>query len=118
MGDNGIQLFEDKRIRTAWDEENEEWYFSVVDVVGVLTGTGNPRRYWSDLKRKLEVEGSELYEKIVQLKMAAPDGKMRLTDVANTEQLLRLIWQPQDGLPRRLAAARNDGFEAVRAPWA
>jgi len=89
--DNKIQLFEDKKIRSAWDEEHEEWYFSVVDVCGVLSGTDNPRRYWSDLKRKLQVEGSEVYEKIVQLKMTAPDGKMRLTDVADTEQLLRII---------------------------
>ena len=87
-----IQLFEDKRIRTAWDEEKEEWYFSIVDVCEVLSGTDNPRRYWSDLKRKLKSEGAvELYEKIVQMKMTAPDGKKRLTDVADTEQLLRII---------------------------
>ena len=67
-----IQLFEDKRIRTAWDEEKEEWYFSIVDVCEVLSGTDNPHRYWSNLKRKLKAEGSvELYEKIVQLKMTA-----------------------------------------------
>ena len=89
--DNKIQIFEDKRIRTAWNEETEEWYFSVVDVCEVLAGTDNPRRYWSDLKRKLASEGSELYEKIVQLKMTAADGKKRLTDVADTEQLLRII---------------------------
>jgi hypothetical protein len=88
---NKIQLFEDKRIRYAWDAEKQEWLFSVIDVVEVLTGTDNPRRYWSDLKRKLKAEGSQLYEKIVQLKMTAPDGKKRLTDVADTEQLLRLI---------------------------
>ena len=87
-----IQLFEDKRIRTAWDEEKEVWYFSIVDVCEVLSGTDNPRRYWSDLKRKLKSEGAvELYEKIVQLKMTAPDGKKRLTDVADTEQLLRIV---------------------------
>ena len=87
-----IQLFEDKRIRTAWDEEKEEWYFSIVDVCEVLSGTDNPRRYWSDLKRKLKSEGAvELYEKIVQLKMTASDGKKRLTDVADTEQLLRIV---------------------------
>ena len=87
-----IQLFEDKRIRTAWDEEKEEWYFSIVDVCEVLSGTDNPRRYWSNLKRKLKSEGAvELYEKIVQLKMTAPDGKKRLTDVADTEQLLRIV---------------------------
>ena len=89
--DNKIKMFEDKKIRTAWDEETEEWYFSVVDVCEVLSGTDNPRRYWSDLKRKLVAEGSELYEKIVQLKMTATDGKKRLTDVADTEQILRII---------------------------
>ncbi|MCC8073501.1 MAG: Bro-N domain-containing protein [Clostridiales bacterium] len=90
MPDN-IELFEDKEIRTAWDNEKEEWYFAIVDVCEVLSDTDNPRRYWSDLKRKLKTEGSELYEKIVQLKMTAKDGKRRITDVANTEQLLRLI---------------------------
>ena len=88
---NEMQLFEDQPIRTAWDAEREEWYFSVVDVCKALSGTDNPRRYWSDLKRKLKSEGSELYEKIVQLKMRAEDGKNRLTDVADTEQCLRLI---------------------------
>ena len=88
---NEMQLFEDQPIRTAWDAEREEWYFSVVDVCKALSGTDNPRRYWSDLKRKLKAEGSELYEKIVQLKMRAEDGKNRLTDVADTEQLLRII---------------------------
>ena len=87
-----ISLFDGKNIRYTWDEEKEEWYFSVVDVCEVLSGTDNPRRYWSDLKRKLKSEGAvEVYEKIVQLKMTAPDGKKRLTDVADTEQLLRII---------------------------
>lgn len=89
---DAIQLFEDQKIRTAWDEEKEEWYFSIVDVIAVLTGTENPRRYWSDLKRKLKKEGAaELYEKIVQLKMLSSDGKRYKTDVASTEQLLRII---------------------------
>jgi hypothetical protein len=88
---NKIQLFEDRRIRTAWDEENEQWLFSIVDVIEVLTGTDNPRRYWSDLKRKLKAEGSQLYEEIVQLKLMSADGKRYATDVANPEQLLRLI---------------------------
>ena len=93
VNDNGsIQLFEDQKIRTAWDAEREEWYFSIIDVISVLTGTANPRRYWSDLKRKLKAEGAnELYEKIVQLKMLSSDGKRYKTDVANTEQLLRII---------------------------
>lgn len=90
--DSSIQLFEDQKIRTAWDAEKEEWYFSIIDVISVLTGTANPRRYWSDLKRKLKAEGAnELYEKIVQLKMLSSDGKRYKTDVANTEQLLRII---------------------------
>ena len=89
--DSKIQLFEDKKIRSAWDSEKKEWYFSIVDVCEVLTSTDNPRRYWSDLKRKLQAEGSEVYEKIVQLKMTATDGKKRTTDVADTEQLLRII---------------------------
>ena len=93
VNDNGsIQLFEDQKIRTAWDAEKEEWYFSIIDVISVLTGTANPRRYWSDLKRKLKAEGAnELYERIVQLKMLSSDRKRYKTDVANTEQLLRII---------------------------
>lgn len=93
VNDNSsIQLFEDQKIRTAWDAEKEEWYFSIIDVISVLTGTTNPRRYWSDLKRKLKAEGAnELYERIVQLKMLSSDGKRYKTDVANTEQLLRII---------------------------
>ena len=93
VNDNSsIQLFEDQKIRTAWDAEKEEWYVSIIDVISVLTGTANPRRYWSDLKRKLKAEGAnELYEKIVQLKMLSSDGKRYKTDVANTEQLLRII---------------------------
>jgi len=88
---NEIQLFEDKRIRMEWDEKSEEWLISVVDVVEVLVGTDNPRRYWSDLKRKLKSEGSQLYENIVQLKIQSSDGKKYNTDVASTEQLLRII---------------------------
>lgn len=88
---NAIKLFEDKRVRVLWDEEQEKWFFSIIDVIEVLTGTDRPRKYWSDLKAKLNSEGSQLSEKIGQLKMKAEDGKMRLTDVADTEQLLRLI---------------------------
>lgn len=86
-----IKLFESKQIRTQWDEEKEVWYFSVVDVVEVLTGSENPRRYWSDLKRKLSKEGSQLYANIVQLKMQSSDGKYYKTDAADTQQLLRII---------------------------
>ncbi len=88
---NDIQLFDGKQVRYVWDEEQEKYFFSVVDVIQVLTDSTTPRRYWSDLKRKLEAEGSEVYEKIVQLKLPAPDGKLRLTDVADTEQVFRLI---------------------------
>ncbi len=89
--ETAIKLFEQKQIRSLWDEGQEKWYFSIVDVVEVLTGTDRPRKYWSDLKAKLKKEGSELSEKFGQLKMAAEDGKMRITDVADTEQLFRLI---------------------------
>lgn len=92
MGQNDqIQLFEDKRIRTAWDAEKEEWYFSVVDVVGVLTDSINPTAYWRKLKQRLKDEGNETVTNCHGLKMIAPDGKRRLTDVADTEQLLRII---------------------------
>ena len=92
---NTIQLFEDKKIRTAWDETNEEWYFSIVDVIGVLTDQPTRRSastYWAVLKKRLRDEGAnELLTNCKQLKMTAADGKKRLTDVANTEQLLRII---------------------------
>ncbi len=91
MLDHKIALFEGKRIRRHWDNEKELWYFSVVDAVAVLTGSTIPRRYWSDLKIKLQKEGSEVYEKIVQLKMRASDGKYYQTDVADTEVMLRII---------------------------
>ena len=90
--DKSIQIFENKAIRTLWNEEKEAWYFSVVDVCEVLSGTENPRRYWSDLKRKMKKEGAvQLYEKIVQLKMQSADGKYYNTDAADTESLLRII---------------------------
>ena len=88
---NAIQLFENKKVRTTWDAEQEKWYISIIDVIEVLTNSDRPRKYWSDLKSKLIKEGSEVSDKIGQLKMQAPDGKMRLTDVADTEQLFRLI---------------------------
>jgi hypothetical protein len=88
-----IRLFEDKNVRVLWDNEAEKWYFSIVDVIGVLTGSSEPRRYWSDLKIKLRQESgnSQLYEKIVQLKLASSDGKKYATDTADTETLLRII---------------------------
>jgi len=86
-----IKLFEQKQIRSAWREDDEKWVFSIIDVVEVLTGTDRPRKYWSDLKAKLKKEGSELSEKIGQLKLKSSDGKLYNTDVADTEQLFRLI---------------------------
>ena len=86
-----IQVFEDKQVRTLWDAGQEKWYLSIIDVIEILTGTDRPRKYWSDLKAKLKKEGSELSEKIGQLKMQSADGKFYKTDVADTEQLFRLI---------------------------
>jgi len=86
-----IKLFEEKRVRTIWNEQQEEWYFPVVDVVGVLTESPDPAAYWRKLKQRLKEEGNETVTNCHGLKMLAPDGKMRLTDVANTEQLFRLI---------------------------
>jgi hypothetical protein len=88
---NAIQLFENKKVRTIWDAEQEKWFISIIDVIEVLTESDRPRKYWSDLKSKLIKEGSEVSDKIGQLKMQAHDGKMRFTDVADTEQLFRLI---------------------------
>jgi len=88
---NKIKVFENKKVRTAWNEETEDWFFSVIDVIEILTESENPRRYWSDLKIKLSSEGSELYDDIVQLKLPATDGKMRLTDVLDTKGILRLV---------------------------
>jgi len=89
--DNLIVLFNEKQVRRLWDEASEQWYFSVVDVIEILTNSSIPKRYWSDLKGKLEAEGSEVYEKIVQLKFVAADGKKYATDCFSTEDLLRLI---------------------------
>ncbi|MDP3696812.1 MAG: Bro-N domain-containing protein [Candidatus Taylorbacteria bacterium] len=86
-----IAIFEGQKIRRLWDEEKELWYFSVIDIVEALTGSSIPRRYWSDLKNKLKNEGSEVYEKIVQLKITAEDGKKRETDMADTETMFRVI---------------------------
>ena len=88
-----IKLFEDKNIRTLWDEKAEQWYFSVVDVISVLTDSDyqHARNYWKVLKNRLKSEGNETVTNCNQLKMVAPDGKMRETDVATTEQVLRLV---------------------------
>jgi len=86
-----IQLFEQKQVRTIWDEEQEKWYFSIVDVVSILTESADGRKYWNKLKQRLKEEGNETVTNCHQLKLSATDGKMRLTDVADTEQLFRLI---------------------------
>lgn len=88
---SSIKLFESKKVRTHWDSRKEQWLFSVIDVVEILTDSTIPKRYWSDLKKKLQAVGSEAYEKIVRLKMEAPDGRLRETDVADTQTLLRII---------------------------
>lgn len=88
---NAIQLFEDKKVRTAWDAEQEKWYVSIIDVVAVLTESVDANAYWRKLKQRLKQEGNETVTNCHGLKMQAPDGKMRLTDVADTEQLFRLI---------------------------
>ena len=90
--ETSIKLFESKQIRVHWDNDEEKWYFSIIDIVETLTGSRNPRRYWSDLKRKLTKEGfSQLYEIVVQLKLESSDGKKYSTDCADTEGLLRII---------------------------
>ena len=129
--ETSIQLFEAKQIRSAWSEEEQKWYFSVIDVIEVLTGTDRPRKYWNDLKSKLQKEGSQLSEKIGQLKLAAADGKMYATDVADTEQLLRLIqsipspkaepfkqWLAKVGYERmREIADPQQGLDRAREHW-
>ncbi len=89
--ENDIKIFEDKKVRTLWDAEQEKWYLSIVDVIAVLTDSPNARKYWSVLKTRLKAEGSQLTTNCSQLKMQSADGKFYLTDVADTEQLFRLI---------------------------
>lgn len=115
-----IKLFESTKIRTHWDPKNEKWYFSIVDIIAVLADNSRPRKYWGDLKKKLNQEGSELSEKIGQLKMLAGDGKMRLTDVADTEQLLRLIQSipspKAEPFKRWLAKVGHERIEEIENP--
>ena len=89
--DTALKIFQDQSVRTYWDEEQEKWFFSIIDVIAILADNSRSRKYWSDLKKKLKDEGSELSENIGQLKMLAQDGKRRMTDVADTKQLFRLI---------------------------
>lgn len=91
MKQNRIQLFEDQPIRTAWDEENEEWYFAIIDVISVLTESKDPAAYWRKLKQRLKAEGNETVTNCHGLKLLSKDGKRRMTDIASTEQILRLI---------------------------
>lgn len=91
MENTSIKLFQQKQVRSVWDEQEEKWYFSIIDVIEILTENSRPRKYWSDLKARLIKEGSEVSEKIGQLKLIAPDGKLRMTDVADTKQIIRLI---------------------------
>jgi len=88
---NAIKIFEEKKVRMAWNAENEKWYLSIVDVIAILTDSPNPRKYWSVLKTRLKAEGSQLTTNCSQLKMQSADGKFYLTDVADTEQLFRLV---------------------------
>lgn len=89
--EDAVKLFEDRKIRVAWNEDDEKWYFSIVDVIGILTDSPNPRNYWKVLKGRLKEEGSEVVTNCNQLKLQATDGKFYKTDVADTEQLLRII---------------------------
>lgn len=88
---DALKLFEDKKVRTVWDNEQEKWYISIVDVISILTESENPQVYWRVLKKRLLAEGNQTVTNCNGLKMEAPDGKMRLTDVADVEQLFRLI---------------------------
>jgi len=128
---SNIKLFESKNVRSHWDVKEDKWYFSVIDVIEILTGSSIPKRYWSDLKKKLATEGSETYEKIVRLKMLAEDGKMRDTDVADTETLLRIIqsipspkaepfkqWLAKVGYERMQEITNPEqGLERARENW-
>jgi hypothetical protein len=115
-----IKIFENKKIRTAWNADSEEWLFSVIDVIAVLTDSTQPRKYWSDLKVKLKSEGSELSDKIGQLKMPAEDGKMRDTDVLDTRGILRLIQsvpsKKAEPFKMWLAEVGNDRLDEIVDP--
>jgi DNA-damage-inducible protein D len=129
--DTAIKLFEEKQVRSVWDAEKEIWYFSVIDIIEILTGSTIPKRYWSDLKKKLTKEGSQLYEKIVQLKFEAADGKKYATDCLDTPNLLRLIqsipspkaepfkqWLAKVGYERMQEIADpSQGLDRARENW-
>jgi len=115
-----LQLFDSQRIRSHWNSDTELWYFSIIDIVSVLTESGNPRKYWSVLKTRLKEEGSQLATNCSQLKMQATDGKMRLTDVATTEQVLRLIQSipspNAEPFKQWLAKVGYERIEAIQDP--
>jgi len=115
-----IKLFEDKKVRTIWDENQEKWYVSIVDVIAILTDSPNPRKYWSVLKTRLKLEGSQLTTNCSQLKMKAADGKNYLTDVADTEQLFRLIQSipspKAEPFKLWLAKVANDRLDEMQDP--
>ena len=117
---SSIKLFESRQVRVLWDDDAERWYFSVIDIIEILTESKNPRRYWSDLKIKLKKEGSQLYEKIVQLKMLSTDGKMRVTDGADYESVFRLIQSvpspKAEPFKMWLAKVGNDRIEEIEDP--
>ncbi|MDD2445985.1 MAG: Bro-N domain-containing protein [Clostridia bacterium] len=115
-----IKIFNDKNIRTMWDAEKEQWFFSVVDVVEVLSGSIQPRKYWNDLKKKLKNEGSELSEKIGRFRLVAQDGKLRETDILNTEGILRLVQSipspKAEPFKRWLAKVGNERLDEISDP--
>lgn len=128
---SNIKLFEEKKVRAHWDSEKEQWFFSIIDVVEILTDSPRPRKYWNALKTRLQAEGSELSQKLGQLKMQAGDGKMRETDVADTETLLRIIqsipspkaepfkqWLAKTGYERMQEIANPEqSIERARENW-
>ena len=115
-----IQLFEERKVRTIWDDESETWYFSVIDVVGVLTDSPDPNNYWKVLKNRLKKEGNETVTNCNRLKLPAADGKMRLTDVADTEQLFRLIQSipspKAEPFKRWMAQVASDRLDQMQDP--
>lgn len=115
-----IQLFEERKVRTIWDDETETWYFSVIDVVGVLTDSPDPNNYWKVLKNRLKKEGNETVTNCNRLKLPAADGKMRLTDVADTEQLFRLIQSipspKAEPFKRWMAQVASDRLDQMQDP--
>ena len=117
IDNNKIQSFENKKVRSIWDAEKEEWFFSVVDVVAVLTDSPNPQVYWRVLKKRLSDEGNETVTNCNGLKMQASDGKMRFTDVATNEQLFRLIQSipSPKAEPFKLWLAKKGGEVALKA---